>query len=370
LIGSQSLVSAVGHAFALHSFDFLTIGLLALWALSPLGGQSALRLVHETNSTLVDGRSVFYADVDAPSEFPKESHNEDTFNRVNAVVMTGLTTADNLENSTVDPWNHPKIPRLGALEQAEESNDTSRNWYIVDSNASLSYASLAGINVIHLSETGTTNITVPYEYIYFGSDLSPHNNITWKYNKVTNTFEAPYPYSKTQLAYLNGLQNANMLESGGGFQTNATHLSPSSSVSGSVVSSSRSFFIYTRMEKTTDTTMTPQTLIYGSNSYSTVEFWLFECSMKSVMVEANINCDRDTCGVERLRRLSQPRSERSNTYLPYDVVHDAYTHRYLIRHLAAVGGENSNLKANPVDAYIYGNGAWEVDETGRTPTKQ
>ncbi|KAI8933271.1 hypothetical protein NX059_009901 [Plenodomus lindquistii] len=369
MIGSQSLVSTVGHTFALHSVDFLTIGLLVLWALSPLGGQSALRLVHETNSTMLENRSVFYADVDAPSEFPNESYNEDAFNRANAVLITSLMTADTLENSTVDTWNHPKIPRLEALEQAEEGNETARKWYAVDRSANYTYASLTGINVIHLSTTGSSNFTVPYEYMYLGCGLSPHNDIRLRYDSTTNTYGQPFTMSRSILKYLNGLNDANVLESGDGFAKNTSQLGAPLNVPGTVVSSYRSFFIYTRMGNTTDRSMKPEALIYGSSSYSTAEFWLFECSLKSVLVEANIICDRNNCGVERLRRLDRSRSDRRFDSLPYDVVHDAYVNKYLIRHLAAVGGENSMMKPNPVDAYIYGNGAWALNEDGSTQSK-
>tara|TARA_R110002003_G_scaffold1679_2_gene23408 strand:- start:521 stop:2173 length:1653 start_codon:yes stop_codon:yes gene_type:complete len=360
IIGSQSLVATVGHAITLHSLNFLTLGLLLLWALSPLGGQSALRLVRETNTTISETRPVFYANVDAPSEFPKESYNEDAFNRANAVLMTSLITADNLEWSPVDTWNHPKIPRLEELEQAEDKNDTVRSWYTVDHGTNYSYASLAGIDVINLSERGATNFTVPYEYMYFGCDLSPQNNFT----KVSENQTEPFPNSLTQLKYLNGLNNAGKLESGNRFQTNATSLT-TTAAPGSVVSSSpRSFFIYSR-----GTGLKPDALIYGSSGISTVAFYLFECSMKSVMVEANIICEGDSCCVERLRRLNKPRAERYATYLPYDVVNQAYTSRYLIRHLVAVGGESSLGKPNPVDTYLYGNRPWQLEGIGLAPAK-
>jgi hypothetical protein len=284
--------------------------------------------------------------------------------------MTTLMTADTLENSTLDTWNHPKIPRLQALEEAEERNETNRDWYTVDLDMQHTYASLGGINVIHLSGMGATNLTVPYEYMYFGCDLSPHNNLTRWFNNKTNAFEVESPWLGSQLRYLNSLNDAVVLESGNQFQKNATQLSPTTSNNpGTVVSSSRSFFIYTRLGNTTATKHKPQGLIYGSNSIVSTSFWLFECSMRSVIVEANIICDKATCVVDRLRRLNRLRSERNAPYLPYDVVHEMYTNRYLMRHLLAVGGENSNFRPNPVDAYIYGHSAWAADEIGMGPRK-
>jgi hypothetical protein len=71
LIGSQSLVATLGHAITLHSLNFITFGLLVLWALSPLGGQSALRLLDQANSTVIESHHVYYASIDASSEFPR-----------------------------------------------------------------------------------------------------------------------------------------------------------------------------------------------------------------------------------------------------------------------------------------------------------
>jgi len=97
----------VGHAITLYSLSFLTLGLLLLWALSPLGGQSALRLVYETNSTIIESRPVFYANPDASSGLPAGGNNINDFNRVNSALSTALMTVDTLEWSPVDTWNHP-----------------------------------------------------------------------------------------------------------------------------------------------------------------------------------------------------------------------------------------------------------------------
>ncbi|KAF2827174.1 hypothetical protein CC86DRAFT_369384 [Ophiobolus disseminans] len=339
VIGSQSLVAAIGHAITLHSLNFLTLGLLAIWALSPLGGQSALRLVHETNNTVLENRPVFYANVDAASDFPVGGNNVDAFNLVNSVVSTALLTVDTLEWSPTDTWNHPKIPRLEELEQSESRNDTNRSWYNVDPQANHSYAALTGVDVVNLSKSGATNLTIPYEYMYFGCDLSPQNNLTTtEAQGVSNTF----PNYRTQLKYLHDLDAAGKLESYTQFLKNATiSLAPKGSLT-------RSFFFYTR-----GSAIKPDALIYGSKMVG-LTYYLFECSMKSVMVEANIICKADSCGVERLRRLNVDRKIRNGRYLPYDVVNDGYTARMFVQYLASIGGENSIGGNNPVDAYIYG----------------
>jgi hypothetical protein len=125
----------------------------------------------------------------------------------------------------------------------------------------------------------------------------------------------------------------------------------------------RSFFIYAK-----STAKKPVTLLYGSKVYG-LNFFLFECSMKSVQIEANIVCASDTCGVQRLRRLDRPRKSRSGLYLPYDVINDGTTTRYFIRHLSKMGGANNTLdRPNPIDQYLYGVRPWGSDDiTGKAP---
>lgn len=115
--------------------------------------------------------------------------------------------------------------------------------------------------------------------------------------------------------------------------------------------------------------MKPEALIYGSKEIA-LSYYIFECSMKSVMVEANINCQGDTCEVQRLRRLNKPRQDRANaTGLPWDVVNVRQTNKYLISHLAMVGGNQTQPVSgpNPVDTYLYGERPWAKNELGIWP---
>jgi hypothetical protein len=357
VIGSQSLAATVSHTISLHSLNLLTLGLLVLWALSPLGGQSALRLIHETNATITDTHHVFYADSDATGRLLAGANSVDDFNRVNSVVSTALMTSDTLEWSPVDTWNHPKIPRVEELEQAEDRNATDRPWYALSRNANHSYAALTGVDVINLSKTGATNFTIPYEYMYFGCGLSPANNISTHLIKEYG-YNQTEPNTRTQINYLRKLNAAGLLQSLSDFNPydNQT-IAPSSYPS---TSSSRDYFFYTKGKADHK----PEALLYGSRMVA-LTYYLFECSMKSVMVEANIICESQSCGVARLRRLNIPRSKRKGDYLPYDVVNnDTYTVSFL-QYLGQLGGESGIEGNNPVDAYINGITPWATN----VPTK-
>lgn len=343
VLGSQSLVATIGHAITLRTLDILTLTLLIFWALSPLGGQSVLRLIHETNSTIIENRSVFYSNVDAASQLSGSILDKDLYNRGNAVVSTALMTAENLEWTPEDAWSHPKIPRFEDLEQAASENSTDRPWYTVDANGTYSYASLAGINVMNLAEKGSTNFTVPYEYMYFTCELPPQNNIT----KLTEV-DPPQPDARSQMNYLLGLQNQTKLITQG--WTNIPQNTTSS------LFTDNSFFMYTK-----GTPDKLEALLYGSK-YIGLNFFLWECSMNSVMVEASIVCESSKCGVDRVRSAETKRNATAPGFTPFGVTHDWQWNRNFVQALASLGGEASSQATNPVDAYIFNETQWAVSD--------
>jgi hypothetical protein len=343
--------------------------LLATWSLSPLGGQSALRLLRESNSTVIGNRPVFYASSYAPI-FKRLDGDKNTMNQVNGVVSTALGSVDTLENEPMDTWKHPKIPRIDELERAEEANSTDRSWFTVNHSTNVSYASLTGIAVTNLMEHGATNFTVPYEYMYFGCGLLPQNDIIT--NKTTTGVLVSYPNTTTQLEYLRDLKTAGRLYSANQFlpiatdefKPNGTDYRGSLKPNGT---NERDFFFYTIYASgATSRNVKPQSMIYGSKAFYGSGYYLFECSMKSVQVEVNIVCETDICHVEKLRRPN-PRQLPYASNTPHDVVNDVETNKDFIGSLREIGGVTSWERPNPVDSWIFGNPPWG-DVEGGNPT--
>jgi hypothetical protein len=262
---------------------------------------------------------------------PRESYNVGLINQVDAILMASLMTADTLEfASPLDTWNHPKIPRIEALEQDAAKNSTDLPWFNVEKNVNQTYASLTGVNVLGLRDGTDANFTIPYEYMYFDCGLHPSTN-------ATNNIKS--------MAYLNDLQKANRLQSGSQFYTNMS----------TYQFMGRGFFLWG-----VSNGITVEKLLYGSE-FSQGSLWLFECSMNSVLLEANVECSSDACEAKRLRRLLTPRNEREGRDLPYDVIRDGSTLKYFITGLNPLGGNTSINTPNPINAYLYGNEPWGKD---------
>jgi hypothetical protein len=128
--------------------------------------------------------------------------------------------------------------------------------------------------------------------MYFDCDLRPSTNVSVSMAEQFN--------------YLIGLKNNTRLQSGGIFPYEANTTSWTAIME-------RGFFICGISDG-----VTVDKLLYGSQIFSRT-MYLFECSMKTVLLEANIVCESGTCEAKRLRHLRTPRAEQNSSYLPYDV---------------------------------------------------
>ena len=188
--------------------------------------------------------------------------------------------------------------------------------------------------------------------MYFGCGLSDANNITTRLLKEYGRNHTE-PNFRSQLKYLRDLNAAGLLDPSGQFNP-ADNISVAAKKYGvDVDQETRDFFFYSKGKGG----FKQDALLYGSRQTG-LTFYLFKCSMKSIMVEANIVCEAKNCGAERLRRLDMPRSKRYGTSLPYDIINNGMYMPVFLQYLTGIGGDNSQFRSNPVDAYIYGNTPW------------
>lgn len=166
LVGCQSLFSTFERQFAFRRFDLLGVSLLAAWMLSPLGGQSSLRLLSMKPLLKPVNDTVKY--------FPIEGYSMETHvtNIKNAEVawplfaplyMTALLTSRQYLDLPMDQFSNIKIPDLFQLKSysASAPNDT---WFDVPETSTTEYSSIIGIPVAGLPETGNTSFSLASHY--------------------------------------------------------------------------------------------------------------------------------------------------------------------------------------------------------------
>ncbi|PQE16289.1 hypothetical protein CJF32_00006174 [Rutstroemia sp. NJR-2017a WRK4] len=148
LVGSRTVFGTYQTHVSLRSFNFLSLGLILLWAMSPLGGQSTSRIlstgIHSWSSSTV------VQCIETLGALNLESGTQvgDYGPLVSTMLYGALSAGTSIKRSNLDPLGNVKIPYL-LNSKLSWSNYTS---YM---DASL-YSSLIGIPVLGLQPGNTT----------------------------------------------------------------------------------------------------------------------------------------------------------------------------------------------------------------------
>lgn len=369
LLGSQSLVSAIGTAFTLRSANLLSIALLLLWALSPLGGQSSLRLLHETNTTISETGTIYFSDPAAPMNLLEAST---WFTLVPTVLGASLAVSEEVKSRPVDLWSHPKIPRLDAVEQIARGDIiTEGDWISVGTNPNITYSSWAGINIQGLLPNKHATFQVKSNYMYLNCEKLYGGTRSEVVEFLQNPDISFFPTLNTEgqtpeyanVSYENALFDALVMNEPKNFIQNF------------------SFFLRAAWNSTdsgkSKNETTPSTLFdqqpvnfwYGA-SYKAGEdekkvVHIHSCAPHIVTLEAGIDCEEDTCEVTQVRNIpSDPESQCRATsgYILDCLTKASHMLQHFLRFFpTAVSAGYSSAVLNPFDDYIAGS-----NETYRT----
>ncbi|KAJ4362977.1 hypothetical protein N0V83_010094 [Neocucurbitaria cava] len=195
LLGSHTFVHAIENAVALRSLNVLTLSLLALWALSPIGGQGSLRLMYEANSTqITEGVPMVYTKPDLTVPHIRDASTETWAGivprfEIDHIISASLTVSDAWRNNSVDPWGRPKIPVLKDIRDMVADND--HDWVDITPGVDTNFASLVGVGIpgfnTTLTQGETLNFTAPFEYL----DSSYIAIVSVKFNRSSHYAAVP-----------------------------------------------------------------------------------------------------------------------------------------------------------------------------------
>ncbi|KAM0553173.1 hypothetical protein ACHAPJ_007460 [Fusarium lateritium] len=169
LIGSRTVGSALLTQINLCKFNLLGFGLLILWALSPLGSQSALRMLRTRLQPVLEPSQILHYTTYAQSAFTRtlitSASGVDQANALEAFLQTMYTSLllapVTAKTSVMDTWGNVKIPRL----EVDGSAGGSDGWYNVSRNPEPdSYSALAGLPVANVSR-GNVTFSLESSYI-------------------------------------------------------------------------------------------------------------------------------------------------------------------------------------------------------------
>ncbi|OAG12118.1 uncharacterized protein CC84DRAFT_1079243 [Paraphaeosphaeria sporulosa] len=159
LIGSTSLFSALERQISLRGFSLIGYILMILWLLSPLGGQSALRLMGEETNSVFSNGTIQYLNPDTVvgTAMGAASDINSARSVFSPIFLASLLSSSKYQDTSMDLWGNVKMPRFASVESS-----TSDEWKTIksDNNTNITYASLIGIPVAQLDKIGASNFSV------------------------------------------------------------------------------------------------------------------------------------------------------------------------------------------------------------------
>lgn len=159
------MFAAIEKQLALNGQWLLGISMILLWALSPLGGQSALRLLQVAplvaNSTI----DVRYMPSAASISTAMAGDDVETtmWPSFGPLYMTALISYRRQKDSAQDIFGNVRVPSLDTMLQ---SSDFVGNvsWQTVDYGADVPYSSLLGVPVVGVPATGNVSFAMNSRY--------------------------------------------------------------------------------------------------------------------------------------------------------------------------------------------------------------
>lgn len=185
-MGSLTMFGAMEMQVLLRSFNMLGIGLVALWVLSPLGGQASLRLLDKGVQSTQSNQDLRYLNSDSRSLL---GEGEDTWQGfgflTNSLYLAALLTPSARQVAPMDAWGNIRIPVIETLEQAGPAD--GEGWLEVPlKNAS--YSSLLGLPIAGIPTRGLSAFKMDSYYfvVSFRSVSSSEDHVTATGGFVSN----------------------------------------------------------------------------------------------------------------------------------------------------------------------------------------
>ena len=161
LMGSVTTGGTLSTIYTLRSYNFLAAGLVAVWALSPIGGRASLFLIHTELEPVFSDIDVKYLDTNGNTSFVGADYNT-VLEGLNALLSSLLMAPTWYKSSSHDLWDNMKIPHL-----LQDGTTNSSGWIptIEGPNNTTSYTSLLGVPITKSSASGNTTFLMETSYI-------------------------------------------------------------------------------------------------------------------------------------------------------------------------------------------------------------
>ncbi|ODH47455.1 hypothetical protein GX48_06430 [Paracoccidioides brasiliensis] len=174
LIGSHSFFSSFERQMLLRDFGYVGLMIMAIWALSPIGGQAGLRLLSTTLKEAQYNSTNWYLSPTSilDSDLVGASAMNSAGDLITSIYTSSLMSFETTASAGMDDWGNVKIPDISSLKAGKSPDD----WRMVDWNSTVKFTSLLGLPVGKPLSEGNTTFTVTSHYF----DVQCANNILAK----------------------------------------------------------------------------------------------------------------------------------------------------------------------------------------------
>lgn len=289
-MGSGTVGGTLMTAVLLRLLNITTVLLLLLWAMSPLGGQGALRMLYTKTVPITRSSvTVWYLNSDTEPWVSSASGMGKVLPRVDAIFMSAILAPDDARSGPVDIYGKIKIPRIETMETSDTPED---GWFTVNP-AKVRFSSLVGAPFQMFPKANASgNGSFNMETSYFHFDCE-------KIDKLSKRM-VPRPALAALLSKgPNGMSRSMLLN-----DTEATYTSSRTASRKGVLEPRRLEFLST-MGSGFDEAI----------NETSRHFAYTQCSMTTTFVESRVACVDQRCEVVAVRRSRRPHEPEHLTVL-------------------------------------------------------
>lgn len=305
-MNTNSTSDPIKHLYTMP-LSLLVWGLLVLWVMSPLGGQSTIRLLYKTNLTDIAYPELRYWDngplgsmftwvaimVGNDGSWPLSMRD---------LYTAGLMQSSEIKTGPVDQWSNVKIPRL---EAGNDTEVTADGWMPVSNSTRIEdYISLFGMPIIGLTEAmkkGDVNFNVETSYVElscspFSYQKSVKSGMTVSCNDCfTYTDEDHWVRSQKYL----GLPADFYIPSGRNYDYASLGLSTN----------------FSKVNQNNPNYTLPRTIVFNSSALTDAS--LTTCQITQRFIEAYIECIDKSCAAKKIRQSTTDHRDKNFTVIDY-----------------------------------------------------
>ncbi|KAK0643732.1 hypothetical protein B0T16DRAFT_494708 [Cercophora newfieldiana] len=315
LHGSQSFVGTLITAATLRGATFLTIALIVMWSLSPLGGQASFRSFYwQGNMTETPVTYPYLSINNTNNVVAPTSDRVIRLAQANALFSAVLVGTRESTDSPMDVWGNVKIPSLAAVAKTRQSD--AEGWFHIGTDGvdTPAYSSLIGVPV-GMGQATNASTRFSFETSYWTLDCPWLGKFGDRL--IKNISEVmPYNYSST----------------------------------GSGISVWTDRHLGIGSEGSSEWPNKPRRVGFRIDDWDSM---FIDCNLQTAYVETEVTCQKTTCGANRIRESKQTHPSPNITTLDYE---GPPMSPYFLNIIVAVPGRNARPSglSGYIDKTLFG----------------